>query len=108
MLGRTRGETRTRWDRTQEETHHMGFIARMSPGQVHIFLILLYKNQSTKHSVNTACHRSQHLSTSYVISDLPTPPTVKEVDESNYAEIWRNSKVCEFGGLLQAYTFKSA
>ena len=42
-------------------------------------------------------------------SDPPIPATtINKADESDYPEIWRNARVCEFGGLLQATSFESA
>ena len=38
---------------------------------------------------------------------LPTPTTVKkEINGPIYREIWRNSKVYEFGNVMQANTFE--
>ena len=34
--------------------------------------------------------------------------TIEEADESEDSEIWRNSRACEFGTLLQAHTSEPA
>ena len=41
-------------------------------------------------------------------SVVPTPSTVAEVESSEHAAIWRDSRTREFRGLLQANTFGPA
>ena len=98
-------ETRTMRGVTHEADHQMGSLARMSPGA--------YTSQMvSQESINEA--RREHglspnpldFSTTHA-SNLPTPKTLEKADGSEYSEIWRNSRVCEFGGLLQAHTFEA-
>ena len=79
----------------------------LNRAHVHTLPFSLHKNPSTKLREHGLPPRSQYLPTAYT-NDLPTPAIVKEEDASDYSEIWRDFRVCEFGGFLQANTFKPA
>ena len=59
-------------------------------------------NLTTNKYINEAFHKqglppqSLDLSTAYTM-DLPTPAIVEEASESEFSDIWRNSRAYEFG-----------
>ena len=99
MPGRTRGETRA----MRESPRSMGLMSHAA----------LAQGIATQEAFDEAFH-GYELPPPYAdrptapASDVPTPSTVAEADSSEHAAIWRNSRIREFHGLLQANTFGPA
>ena len=99
MPGRTRGETRA----MQDSLHSMGLMSHAAFAQ----------GIATREAFDEAFREHElpppnaHLPTAPA-SDVPTPSTVAEVESSEHAAIWRDSRTREFRGLLQAKTFGPA
>ena len=99
MPGRTRGETRT----MRESLHSMGLMSHAA----------LAQGRATREAFDEA-FRDYELPPpnadlpTVPASDVPTPSTVAEVESSEHAAIWRDSRTREFRGLLQANTFGPA
>ena len=99
MPGRTRGETRA----MRKSPRSMGLMSHAT----------LAQGIATRQAFDEAFHEHElpppdaDLPTAPA-SDVPTPSTVAEVDSSDHAAIWRNSRTRGFRGLLQANTFGPA
>ena len=99
MPGRTRGETRA----MRESPRSMSLMSHAA----------LAQGIATREAFDEAVREHElpppdaDLPTAPA-SDVPTPSTVAEADSSEHAAIWRNSRIREFRGLLQANTFGPA
>ena len=99
MPGRTRGETRA----MREFPRSMGLMSHAASAQGIV----------TREAFDEAFRKDELPSPDAdlptdLASDVPTPSTVAEVDSSEHAAVWRNSRTREFRGLLQANTFGPA
>ena len=99
MPRRTRGETRA----MREFPRSMGLMSHAALAQG-IVTLEAFDEAFRKHELPPP---DADLPTA-LASDVPTPSTVAEVDSSEHAAVWRNSRTREFRGLLQANTFGPA
>ena len=96
MPGRTRGKTRA----IRESPHSMGLMSHAALAQG-IATREAFDEVSREHELPPP---DADLPTAPA-SDVPTPSTVAEAKSSEHAAIWRDSRIREFRGLLQAHTF---
>ena len=99
LPGRTRGETRV----MRESPRSMGLMSHAA----------LAQGIATREAFDETFHEhglpppDADLPTAPA-SDVPTPSSIAEVDSSEHAAVWHNSRTREFRGLLQANTFGPA
>ena len=99
MPGRTQGKTRA----MRETPHSMGLISHAALAQ-----------EIATHEAFDEAFREHELPPpdadlpTAPASDVPTMSTVAEAESSEHAAIWRDSRIREFRGLLQANTFGPA
>ena len=99
MSGRTRGETRA----LRESPHSMGLMSHAALAQG-IAIREAFDEAFREHELPPP---DADLPTAPA-SDVPTPSTILEVELSEHAALWLNSRTREFRGLLQANTFGPA